>query len=66
MAVYKVRWNYYHERIFISASADWTVKIWDNDNEGSPLMSFQMDIACVDVVWAPYSSTVFACSTLER
>ena len=25
-----------------------------------------MDIACVDVVWAPYSSTVFACSTLER
>ena len=29
MAVYAVRWNTFHPKIFISCSADWTVKIWD-------------------------------------
>jgi len=29
-------------------------------------MSFAMGIAVVDAVWAPYSSTVFAASTLEK
>ncbi len=29
-------------------------------------MSFGQGIAVVDVVWAPYSSTVFATSTLEK
>ena len=31
MAVYAVRWNSFHPKIFISCSADWTVKIWDVD-----------------------------------
>lgn len=29
MAVYKVRWNPFHPRIYITCSADWTVKIWE-------------------------------------
>jgi len=29
MAVYRVAWNHYHSQIFITCSADWTVKIWD-------------------------------------
>lgn len=29
MAVYAVRWNTFHPKIFISCSADWAVKIWD-------------------------------------
>ena len=29
MAVYKVRWNPYHPRIYITCSADWQVKIWE-------------------------------------
>jgi dynein intermediate chain 1 len=29
MAVYSVRWNTFHPKIFASCSADWTVKIWD-------------------------------------
>ena len=61
-----MRWNQHHERIFLSASADWTVKMWDNEVESGPIMSFSMGIAVVDVVWAPYSSTVFAASTLEK
>jgi WD40 repeat protein len=29
MAVYTLRWNNFHPKIFISCSADWTVKVWD-------------------------------------
>ncbi|RUS80193.1 hypothetical protein EGW08_012050, partial [Elysia chlorotica] len=29
MAVYKVCWNRFHPKIFITCSADWTVKIWE-------------------------------------
>ena len=31
MAVYSVKWNHFHPKIFISCSADWTVKIWDHN-----------------------------------
>ncbi|CAH8605395.1 unnamed protein product [Dicrocoelium dendriticum] len=31
MAVYRVAWNCYHPNIFITCSADWTVKIWDHN-----------------------------------
>jgi len=41
LAVYKVKWNYFHPRTFISASADWTVKLWDSKNP-SPIMSFDL------------------------
>jgi len=27
MAVYTIKWNPFHERVFISCSADWTVKV---------------------------------------
>ena len=64
LAVYKVRWNYYHPRTFISASADWTVKIWDSSCQ-SQVMSFDLSSIVVDAVWAPYSSTVFVCSNLS-
>ena len=29
LAVYAVKWNKYHPRIFLSCSADWTIKMWD-------------------------------------
>ncbi len=28
MAVYALKWNPFHFRVFISCSADWTIKIW--------------------------------------
>jgi len=59
MAVYAVKWNQFHPRVFISSSADWTVKLWDH-KIASPIMSFDLGNAVGDVAWGPYSSTVFA------
>lgn len=64
MAVYTVRWNLFHPKIFISASADWTVKMWDHTVR-TPVMSFDLAQAIGDVVWAPYSSTTFAAITSD-
>jgi dynein intermediate chain 1 len=64
-AVYKVRWNPFHPRTFISSSADWSVKIWDSKYK-LPIMTFDLGTQCVDALWAPYSSTVFAALTLEK
>jgi dynein intermediate chain 1 len=64
MAVYTVRWNLFHPKIFISASADWTVKMWDHTNR-TPVMSFDLAQAIGDVAWAPLSSTTFAAITSD-
>lgn len=64
MAVYTVRWNPYHMKIFISASADWTVKMWDHTSR-TPVMSFDLAQAIGDVAWAPFSATVFAAITSD-
>merc|ERR1711948_180807 len=64
MAVYTVRWNPWHANIFLSASADWTVKMWDHTKK-TPVMSFDLAQAIGDVAWAPYSSTTFAAITSD-
>ncbi|CAF4589823.1 unnamed protein product [Rotaria sp. Silwood1] len=64
MAVYAVRWNKFHPKIFASCSADWSVKIWDI-NFKDPLFVYDLGSPVGDVVWAPYSSTVFAACTAD-
>ncbi|CAG9332137.1 unnamed protein product [Blepharisma stoltei] len=64
MAVYSVKWNKFHPKIFLSASADWTVKMWDHTIK-APLLTFDLGIAVGDVAWAPYSSTLFAAITAD-
>ncbi|KAL8606925.1 hypothetical protein ACOMHN_048721 [Nucella lapillus] len=74
MAVYKVAWNHYHPKIFCTCSADWNVKIWENQGKPvdhpdaasrRPLFSFDLNNSVGDVSWAPYSSTVFAAVTAD-
>jgi dynein intermediate chain 1, axonemal len=60
MAVYKVAWNPFHPDIFITCSADWSVKIWDHHKNGEPLFVFDLGSPVGDVAWSPYSSTIFA------
>lgn len=62
MAVYAVRWNTFHPRVFASCSADWTVKVWDH-NYSEPMFTFDLGCSVGDVVWSPYSATVFGAVT---
>jgi len=64
MAVYTVRWNLHNPKVFISCSADWTVKLWDH-TRNLPLMSFDLNNQVGDVAWAPWSSTTFAACTAD-
>lgn len=63
--VYKVRTSPFVPSCFVSCSADWTVKLWDQADE-SPALSLQAVGQCnevYDVAWSPSASTVFASVT---
>jgi len=53
-----------HPNIFVSASADWTVKVWDHAKK-APVLTFDLGQAVGDAAWAPYASTVFAAITTD-
>jgi dynein intermediate chain 1 len=64
MAVYRVQWNPFHPNVFISCSADWTVKMWDH-RTFAPVATLDMHTAVGDVMWAPFKATVFGCVTTD-
>lgn len=64
MAVYAVRWNPFHPHVFLTCSADWTVKLWEV-NTTKPVMTFDLSCSVGDIAWAPYSSTVFGVVTSD-
>ncbi len=64
MGVYTVRYNPFLFDVFLSASADWTVKLWDH-NQSKSLMSFDMGSPVGDIAWSPYSASVFAVATAD-
>ncbi len=65
LAVHAVRWNPFHPRLFLSCSADWTVKLWDHTRPAAPLLSFDLGNSVSDVDWSPVSSTTFAAVTSD-
>ena len=64
MVVNSVKWNRFHPNVFLSCSADWTVKLWDH-NSAEALLTFDLGEAVGDVAWSPWSSTVFAAVTSD-
>lgn len=61
--VYKLRWSPFCGNTFLSCSADWTIKLW-NQERSEALFSFQPGADYVaDVCWAPDNSTIFASAT---
>merc|ERR1712224_920633 len=63
--VYKLRCHPLNPNVFISCSADWTIKLWDQSKPQSVQTLQQTDSTDVvnDVVWAPQDATVFASVT---
>ena len=64
MGVYTLSWNPFHQKIFASCSADWTIKIW-HYKIFAPLIIFDMQNAVGDVAWSPWCSTIFAAVTIQ-
>jgi len=58
-SVYKVKWSLFNENMFLSCSADWTIKIWSQQNSSAVLSLLSSTKQVHDVVWSPFSSTVF-------
>mmetsp|Transcript_4872 Transcript_4872/g.10298 ORF Transcript_4872/g.10298 Transcript_4872/m.10298 type:complete len:769 (-) Transcript_4872:228-2534(-) len=58
--IYSVNWSPFLPSAFITASADWTAKLWDQD-KNTPAMSFATSSgdAVADIAWSPRESTVF-------
>jgi dynein intermediate chain 1 len=65
MGVYAVKWNPFHPRLFLSCSADWTVKLWDHTQPQAPLLTFDLGNSVGDIDWSPVSSTTFAAVTSD-
>lgn len=65
LAVYKVKFNQFDSETFVSASADWSVKVW-NTKIKSALLTFELCQSLVDVIWSPFNSTVFIASSLYK
>ncbi|KAJ3326968.1 WD repeat-containing protein 78 [Blyttiomyces sp. JEL0837] len=59
--VYKVKWSPFLPGTFISSSADWTVRLWVDDEEEASLKFQSGKDAITDIAWSPASSTMFGC-----
>ena len=65
LAVYRVRFSPFNSDVFVSASADWSVKVWRVGGSAA-VMTFDLSQAIVDVTWSPFDSAVFICLSLEK
>ncbi|CAF0742012.1 unnamed protein product [Adineta steineri] len=62
--VYKVHWSPFVENIFLSASADWTIRLWMiGYNQSCMTFSSTNSKIFFDAIWSPKSSTMFYCVT---
>jgi len=64
--VYKIRASPFSSDVFLSCSADWTVKLWNQNESDAPVLTFRsVDLYSVvhDISWSPGSSTVFGSVT---
>ncbi|XP_041475347.1 dynein intermediate chain 4, axonemal-like [Lytechinus variegatus] len=59
--IYKIRWSPFINDIFLSCSADWSLRLWMQDRLQPVLNFFSSTKAVMDVCWSPTSPTVFGC-----
>jgi len=61
MAVYRVAWNHYHTQIFITCSADWTIKIWDRTTTLKYLFILVLGCPNVRISHCPFFPLMHGC-----
>jgi len=61
--VYKLRWSPFSPNTFLSCSADWTIKLWDQENPNAIFTFSSTTDYVADICWSPNNSTVFASVT---
>ena len=61
--VYKLRWSPFAPNIFLSCSADWTIKLWDQESPNAVFTFSSTTDYVADIAWSPNNSTVFASVT---
>jgi len=58
--IYNTEWSPFAEDLFMTCSADWTMRIWDHTNEEALKTLKFSSKAILDCAWSPHSSTVMA------
>lgn len=59
--VYKLSWSPFLKNCFLSASGDWTLRLWKVDRL-SPCLTFNSSSKAVyDICWSNHSATLFCC-----
>lgn len=59
--IYKLAWSPFLKNSFLSASADWTIRLWKS-NRTSPCLTFNSSSKAVyDICWSNHSATLFCC-----
>ena len=64
LAVYAIQWSIFHPKVFLSTSADCTIKLW-NHTCTTPVLTYNLKRAVLDIAWAPYCSAIFAAATSD-
>lgn len=63
---YKIRCSPFHPDVFLSCSADWTIKLWFQRQTEEPLLTRQSGSDYVmDVSWSPSSASCFGSVTRD-
>lgn len=65
LAVYKLRFHPLLEDMFLSASADWTLKIWTLRKKQA-LMSFDIRQPAMDTAWSPFNAALFVALSSDK
>ncbi|CAL8104323.1 unnamed protein product [Calicophoron daubneyi] len=61
-SVYEIEWSPFLTEVFLSCSADWTIKLWHLDHQ-TPLINIQTNVNMVSSIsWSPRNSVIFASS----